>query len=202
MGRHFSDRSSILSEGNPWKPLGKEGAVNDGTIHGTTETTILVHETNHEPNRDRDDIARCNSKVSRVRNDCPRLGYHSILQQIESEEYRVLSQNWIQRNSSPDWPPFLLAKTTWLSHGFPWFLVDGPLNPISLILPKSSSSWMRYTCLDTNHQLNEIRPWFHSNTARSLSHRRWWHYCRTQNFPKFRLLITFQCNYYSTVSVP
>ena len=47
VGTHFSDRSSILSEGNPWKPLGNEGAVNDGTIHGTTETTILVHETNY-----------------------------------------------------------------------------------------------------------------------------------------------------------
>ena len=139
VGRHVSDRSSILSEENPWKPLGKEGAVNDGTIHGTTETTILVHETNHEPNRDIDDIARCNSKVSRVRNDCPRPGYHSILQQIESEEYRVLSQNWIQRNST-GLAPIFAGKN---NMAFPWFLVDGPLNPISLILPKSSSSWMR-----------------------------------------------------------
>ena len=59
-----------------------------------------------------------------------------------------------------------------------------PVGSISLI-----PSWMirLLQVLDTNHQLNEIRPWFRPNTARSLSHI-WWHYW-TQTCLRFNLII-------------
>ena len=151
-------------------------------------------------NRHIDDIARCNSKCYAFVMIVPDLVIRLSLHLTANWIGRMMINHQIGSRENPArLAPIFAGKNN--MGGNPWFLVDGPLNPIHWYCQSHLPlGWGR--CLDTNHQLNEIRPWFHSNTARSLSHRRWWHYCRTQNFPKFRLIKTFQYNYYSTASVP